>query len=69
MRILVVEPYWGDSHRQFIEGLTANIKASYFLLTLPARAWKGRMQLAAAWCVSELEKIPAEQRIFSYNFV
>jgi len=63
-RILIVEPYWGGSHRQFIEGLTAHIKASFYLLTLPARAWKGKMQLSAAWCVAELEMIPADQRAF-----
>jgi len=63
-RILVVEPYWGGSHRLFIEGLIANTDASYFLLTLPARSWKGKMQLSAAWCVAELEKIPADQRVF-----
>lgn len=48
-KILVVEPYYGGSHRQFLNGLQQNISADFTLLTLPARKWKMRMQTSAPW--------------------
>lgn len=55
MRILIVEPYYGGSHRTFIKGLTRSVDADFVLLTLPARSWKQRMQLAALWAVDAIK--------------
>ncbi len=63
-RILVVEPYYGGSHRQFLDGLRSHLPAEWLFLTLPARKWKMRMQLAAPWVVAELAKLPVEKRWF-----
>ncbi len=63
-RILIVEPYYGGSHKLFLTGLQNTIEADFTLLTLPARKWKNRMQLAAFWCVNEIQKIPLENRNF-----
>lgn len=55
-RILVVEPYYGGSHKQFLAGLMESVSADYSLITLPARKWKMRMQLAAPWVVEQIKK-------------
>jgi len=47
MRFLFLEPFFGGSHRQFAEGLTAHSRHAIDLLTLPARFWKWRMRSAA----------------------
>lgn len=47
MNILVLEPYFGGSHRAFLAGLTHHLPYSFDLLTLPAHSWKWRMRLAA----------------------
>jgi len=63
-RVLILEPYYGGSHKLFLNGLQKTVEAEYTLLTLPARKWKMRMQLSALWFVQELKKIPEEKRIF-----
>ncbi len=63
-RILIVEPYYGGSHRHFLEGLKQAIDAEYTLLTLPARKWKMRMQLSAPWFAEQLRTMKCEERKF-----
>ncbi|MBN1178283.1 MAG: DUF3524 domain-containing protein [Anaerolineae bacterium] len=48
MRILLVEPYYGGSHRAWASGYARHSQHQVDLLTLPARFWKWRMQGAAA---------------------
>lgn len=64
-RVLVIEPYMGGSHKAFIEGLMEHVAADYLLLSLPARSWKMRMQLAAPWFVAEVCKMPPVERQFN----
>ncbi len=47
MNILVLEPYYGGSHKAFLAGLISHLPCSCDLLTLPAHSWKWRMRLAA----------------------
>lgn len=47
MNILVLEPYYGGSHKAFLAGLTQHLPHTFDLLTLPAHSWKWRMRLAA----------------------
>jgi glycosyltransferase involved in cell wall biosynthesis len=47
MNILVLEPYYGGSHKAFLAGLIQHLPCSFDLLTLPAHSWKWRMRLAA----------------------
>lgn len=56
-KILVIEPYFGGSHRHFLRRLETNIEADFTFLTLPARKWKMRMQLSAAWFAECVEKM------------
>ena len=63
-RVLILEPYYGGSHKRFLDGLQETIEASFTLLTLPARKWKTRMQLSALWFIQEIRKLPEEERCF-----
>jgi glycosyltransferase involved in cell wall biosynthesis len=63
-RVLILEPYYGGSHRLFLNGLQQTVAADYTLLTLSARKWKMRMQLSAYWFVQEIKKMAEGQRAF-----
>ncbi len=52
--ILLLEPYYGGSHKAFLTGLMQHVDCSFTLLTLPARKWKMRMQLAAPWFAEQI---------------
>ncbi|MCL5942884.1 MAG: DUF3524 domain-containing protein, partial [Actinobacteria bacterium] len=43
LRVWALEPYYGGSHRQFLEGLQAHSTHEVTALTLPGRHWKWRM--------------------------
>lgn len=62
--VLVLEPYYGGSHKHFLDGLQEKIPAKYTLFTLPARKWKMRMQLSAPWFASKIEELPLFRRKF-----
>lgn len=63
-KILLLEPYYGGSHRFFLDGLTAHLPGSVTLLSLPARKWKMRMQLSAPWFASQVKDLPLHERSF-----
>jgi glycosyltransferase involved in cell wall biosynthesis len=63
-RVLILEPYYGGSHKLFLTGLQKTVDADYTLLTLPARKWKMRMQLSAFWFIREIKKLPEKERNF-----
>ena len=55
---LIIEPYYGGSHKVFIHGLQKSLCEQQFtLLTLPARKWKMRMQLAAPWMAEQIVEL------------
>lgn len=59
--VLVVEPYFGGSHRAWAEGLRDNLGMPVELLTLPPRWWKWRMRGAAVTIAekcADLERRP-----------
>lgn len=47
LRILALEPYYGGSHKAFLDGYAAHSRHSLESLTMPARKWKWRMRGAA----------------------
>ncbi|MBU1432460.1 DUF3524 domain-containing protein [Myxococcota bacterium] len=57
LEILALEPYYGGSHRRFLDGWRARSRHHIQALTLPAHKWKWRMQ-TAAWIFAE--RIKAE---------
>jgi glycosyltransferase involved in cell wall biosynthesis len=46
-RILLLEPFFGGSHRAFAEGLARSSRHKFELLTAPGRFWRWRMRGAA----------------------
>ncbi len=63
-RILILEPYYGGSHKHFLDGLQKYVSADFILLTLPARKWKMRMLLSAIWFVEQIKALPECHRHF-----
>ncbi len=53
MNILALEPYYGGSHRAFLDGWIAAGRHRWTLLTLPAHKWKWRMRHAAVTFAAE----------------
>jgi len=59
MNILALEPYYGGSHRAFIDVFSKASRHNWTVLTLPAHKWKWRMRHSAitfAWQADELMK-------------
>ncbi|MDW7771825.1 MAG: DUF3524 domain-containing protein [Desulfobulbaceae bacterium] len=55
---LLLEPYYGGSHRSFLKGMQKHLPYAFTLISLPARKWKMRMQLAAPWFAGKvIEKV------------
>ncbi|MBE0583567.1 MAG: DUF3524 domain-containing protein [Desulfofustis sp.] len=63
-KILLLEPYYGGSHRHFLDGLMAWLPARFTLLSLPARKWKMRMQLSAPWFAALVKDLEPRQQSF-----
>ena len=47
LRILGLEPYYGGSHKAFLDGWIARSRHDWTVLSLPATKWKWRMRHAA----------------------
>jgi len=55
MKILILEPYYGGSHKTFLDGLQNHVPVDFTLLTMPARKWKWRMRLAAPYFADRIQ--------------
>lgn len=55
--ILLLEPYYGGSHKAFLNGLQRHLDYDFTLLSLPARKWKMRMQLSAPWMAERIVEL------------
>ena len=58
MRILALEPYYGGSHKAFLDGWSQRSRHEWTVLHLPPRKWKWRMRHAAV----TLADMAAEKR-------
>ena len=47
INVLAIEPYYGGSHKSFIDGYRAHSSLRVDLIAMPARKWKWRMRGAA----------------------
>ncbi len=52
-RILIIEPFYSGSHKQWIDGLIQHVIPYATLLSLPGKFWKWRME-AGAWKLAEM---------------
>jgi glycosyltransferase involved in cell wall biosynthesis len=72
-RLLVVEPYYGGSHKAVLDCLLPALGWEYDLLHLPARKWKWRMRGAAITFAAEARRLAEEgarwDAVFASTFV
>ncbi len=61
LRILVLEPYYGGSHRAVLDGLLERLDVEADVLTLPARKWKWRMRGAAITMAQQARALHADR--------
>ncbi len=61
-RILALEPYYGGSHKQWIDGLKRHSQHEIDVLTMPPRKWKWRMRGAAITLAEQFHEKLADQR-------
>lgn len=54
-RIVFFEPYYGGSHRSFVDGML-KLWPGFQVHTLPANRWKWRMRLAAPYWAEEIRQ-------------
>ncbi len=58
LKILTLEPYYGGSHRAFLDVLIRHSRHDFRLMSLPARKWKWRMRGAAVWFAERIRRDP-----------
>lgn len=56
--VLLLEPFYGGSHRAFVNGIRRYSRHHVEALTLPARFWKWRMRGAAILLAQRLKNLP-----------
>jgi glycosyltransferase involved in cell wall biosynthesis len=59
MRVLIVEPYYGGSHKAVLDALLSELGCEHDLLAMPARKWKWRMRGAAIVLAEEVCRLHA----------
>ncbi|MEM9293787.1 MAG: DUF3524 domain-containing protein [Acidobacteriota bacterium] len=57
LRILALEPYYGGSHRAFLDSWVERSAHRFTVLTLPPHHWKWRMRHSAASFAAEVREI------------
>jgi len=68
MNILALEPYYGGSHRAFIDGLSKASGHTWTLLTLPAHKWKWRMRHSAITFASRAAELMEKRQSWDLLF-
>ena len=68
MKILALEPYYGPSHKSFIDGWIDHSRHDFTLLTLPANKWKWRMRHAAITLAEQTKKLIEQGQKFDAVF-
>ncbi len=67
--ILVLEPYFGGSHKFFLQQLAEHLDLNFLQITLPARKWKWRMRFAAPWIAGQLGQQLDVEAVLCSTFV
>ena len=57
MKILVLESYYGGSHKAFLDGWQKHSRHEFTLLTLPPNKWKWRMRHAAITFAQQVNQL------------
>ncbi len=62
MNVLLLEPWYGGSHRRFADGLAAHSRHDVRCVTMAARSWKWRMQGGAVTLAGKARDATAGER-------
>lgn len=65
----MLEPYYGGSHKAFLDGLVSLLPHELDVRTLPPRNWKWRMRSAALDFLKELPDLSLYEGIFTTNMM
>ena len=57
MKILALEPFYGGSHKSFIDGCAKHSKHEWTVLTLPPFKWKWRMRHSAVTFANQVNEL------------
>ena len=68
MRILALEPYYGGSHRAFLDGWASRSRHEWTLMTLPDTKWKWRMRHSAVTFARQAAQAIAEGQSWDIIF-
>jgi glycosyltransferase involved in cell wall biosynthesis len=60
MKVLLAEPWWGGSHKQWAEGYAANSSHDVRIISRPGSNWRQRMRTAGFELAAEANQIFAE---------
>lgn len=69
LRVLALEPYYGGSHRAFLEGLRQHSRHDVRIVGLPARKWKWRMRHAAVEFARRVRRLEPPDVILASDFL
>jgi glycosyltransferase involved in cell wall biosynthesis len=69
LRILLLEPFYGGSHKDVADGLKAHSRHHIDLLTLPDRFWKWRLRGAALYWAGRLDDPQAYDGLLSSSLM
>ena len=61
MRILALEPFYGGSHKAFLDGLKTHSRHDWTILGLPAHKWKWRMRHAPLTFAQQVSELHSEE--------
>ena len=68
MNLLALEPYYGGSHRAFLDGWAAYSRHRFTILGLPPHNWKWRMRHAALSLAQQVDSLPTHEPPFDLLF-
>lgn len=68
-KILLLEPYYGGSHKNFLIGLQKHLPFTFDCHTLPARKWKWRMRFSAPYLAALLPEKQQYDAVLCSTFV
>ncbi|MHC4221043.1 MAG: tRNA-queuosine alpha-mannosyltransferase domain-containing protein [Planctomycetota bacterium] len=68
MNILAIEPYYGGSHKAYIDGLSTASSHNWTVLTLPPYKWKWRMRHAAVTFANQIKELTAKGQCWDLIF-
>lgn len=68
MRILALEPYYGGSHKAFLDGFSGISRHGWTILTLPAYKWKWRMRHSAVTFAEEVRQQVSNRQMWDLIF-